>query len=230
MSEFDDSQAPAPAPAASLSEQSLNELSARLNAVIHAKAALEETRQQFQESARLDHDRVVADVATRLMTTPEFYEQLATAIVALSKKRQLAKTAQVTEPAKDIVGVLTREVLITDPDDPRLSCVRQIFTTAAFFEFDDYTHELSIRMGLNEEKEVVVVGGQVSYTDVDGKVLQEMLNPECEQGKSLLTSLNASMRTMVENDKALLSDFVDGKKAWFKMYQENYRLQGSIAA
>lgn len=181
-----------------------------MDSLLTAKSIIESIHQEIRERMKHDTAEIANAVTKNLLADPAFFEKLAQQIMALSR------VAKVTKPV-DIIGVENRYVESDTAINEQSQLDQQIYTRAAFFPFEDWTHRFEIKTGLNEEKSLVITGGTVLFEDI-----REELNEQSAQGKSLLTALNASMLSLIETGKEEIGAFTDGRSAWFNMYQETY--------
>lgn len=200
---------------------------------------MDELQLAYRNLGRSENHQFLDLVTARLMNNPVFFERLAIAVINTGKAMQshfisneeasariraakaaAANAASDEEGPETIVAVATTtgnlgaafEQQNEDGGTTKIWPQNQINTKSAFFPFEGHTHRLLIKMGMNEAKELAIVGGTVWYGDVT-----EKLNPNTDQGRALLASINASMRTLIEQGKETPDMFSDSRLAYFSM-------------
>lgn len=200
---------------------------------------MDELQLAYRNLGRSENHQFLDLVTARLMNNPVFFERLAITIINTSKamqshfisndeasariratKEAATNAASDEEGPETIVAVATTvgelgDAIVQQNEDggtTKMWPQNQINTKSAFFPFEGHTHRLLIKMGMNESKELAIVGGTVWYGDVT-----EKLNPNTDQGRALLTSINASMRTLIEQGKETPDMFSDARLAYFAM-------------
>lgn len=171
-------------------------------------------------------------IVTRLLKNDVFFEKLASAVVHVSKAMRSHHESQVTEqeatatPDKIIGAKITRlneappveEFPGEDGNTVKMTMNNHISIRSGFKEFEGATHTAIAGFSPDDSGE----GRKVSSLIVMHKRYRQGLDITKGHGQALATTLNGGMKSLIENGKAEIDDFTNGKQVWFTIEETIY--------